>query len=122
MSTTTASAAMRTGASTFTGRYVLVDGTTVVAARGAALLSGTLLAPINHDERNVLQSGKLPWTGTMTDGKVAVGANCNDWVGSSDGTGVKAVRGSTDEPSGAWSQSTKTTCSGDGPIYCFEVP
>ena len=118
MSTSAESAATRTGAPMFVGAYQLVTGT-FVANSGADLLDGTLLAPINRDEKGVVQAGKAPWTGTMSDGTLAAGENCGDWRGSS---ANQVARGSTDATSGAWAKNTMTTCSGDAPIYCFEVP
>lgn len=118
MSTTAESAATRTGASTFGGAYQLPGGT-IVAQSGAALLDGNLLAPINRDEKGVVQAAKAPWTGTMADGALADGENCGDWRGSS---ANQVARGSTDATTGKWTKNTTTTCSGDAPIYCFEVP
>ncbi len=118
MSTSAASAAARTGAASFTGRYELVDGT-MVAQTGADLLDGTLVAPINRDEKNFFQAGKSPWTGTMPDGALATGENCDDWTGSAS---ASVTRGSTSAATSAWTKNGTTTCSGDAPIYCFEVP
>lgn len=118
MSTSTASAGTRAGVASFTGRYELVDGT-VVAQTGADLLDGTLVAPINRDEKNFVQAGKSPWTGTTPSGALASGENCDDWTGSASAT---VARGSTSATNSAWTKNATTTCSGDAPVYCFEVP
>jgi hypothetical protein len=120
-STTSASAKARIGATSFTGTYMLVDGTPI-ATSGADLLSGTLLAPINRDESGLLRASASVWTGTTPTGDLDPALNCSDWT---DNTKT-ATQGALAEKNGRWSKSGAPTFCGtvglDTPIYCFEVP
>jgi hypothetical protein len=120
-STKSAPAKTRIGATSFKGSYILVDGTPI-ATSGAALLSGSLLAPINRDESGLQRASASVWTGTTPTGDLDPGLNCSDWL---DGTKT-ATQGTLSEKNGRWSKSgNPSQCNlpgNDTPIYCFEVP
>jgi hypothetical protein len=111
-----------------TVNYVLVDGTTVVAAGWTGLASGTLQHAINLNEKggppplgntNCAGGGFLTvWTSTMANG-TAFGNNdsCAGWTGGNGGS----EWGRADVVDGTWtSWCNGGLCTWTSPIYCVE--
>ena len=118
MSTSNESASAHVKTEGYNGDYRLVDAT-LIASGGADLVSGSLRARINRDERGLLRAGARPWTGTNLNGTLdMVRGNCGEWR-SAIGT---AGRGSTDTTLPAWTANMGSGCGEMGPIFCFEVP
>jgi hypothetical protein len=133
LSSTTTSAADRLTHST--GPYQLINGTKI-ATSWAGLTSGTLLNPINVNEKGgppptapsacAALNASVVWTSTNPDGTIGTtqGATCADWTtnGSSNG----AVLGFADRidlgwTSGCASQGAGSTiCAMSAGLYCFE--
>lgn len=109
---------------TFDGRYELLDGG-AIATDKAALIGGTLLAPIDMMEDGKKASGDNGvWTGTLGDGNL--GDSCSNWT---DKSLLKlGTMGSVEKADKGWTArdgqplvSTKSwQCSQTGRLYCFE--
>jgi hypothetical protein len=114
-------------------QYVLVNG--VEVANGwNGLTSGTLLAPIDVNEKGgpaptqsnfCGESTASPvWTSTATNGSLGTtqGATCNEWMGVTGG----AVLGFADRTDSGWTEgcasqgATSTICTGNAALYCIE--
>ncbi len=99
--------------------YVLTDGHTRIAADTAALLSGTLDAPINLDEFGpVIADDEPVWTNTRTDGtRQPGGTACDDWTGD---VGTAQV-GLTSAIDAAWTDSAARDCGVPAHLYCVQI-
>jgi hypothetical protein len=101
---------------TSAGPWHLVNGQ-IVANTHAELVSGTLLRPINVDEK-----GNTPpaaedrvWTGTGPNG-VFSGPECGVWSGAG-----SARVGEAEFKDGRWTNSTVEDCGQVNRVYCFEL-
>jgi hypothetical protein len=105
--------------------YVLPDGTTVVAANWAQLLTGSLSHPIDmHPDGTAAVAGNV-WTGTGTNGYldvdgVAGGQIQNDCNGWQYGLLETGTTGASNEDSPLWTFNGWETCDKQYPIYCFQ--
>lgn len=133
LSTTTISAASRLTHSTTP--YVLINGTKI-ASSWAGLTSGTLLAPINVNEKGGppptvpstcgVNNASIVWTSTNPNGAVGttLGATCAEWTTSGSSNG--AVVGFADRVDGSWTAGCAAQgagslfCATDAALYCFE--
>lgn len=115
--------------------YVLVNGV-VVADGWDGLTSGTLLVPINVNEKGgpppILASPcggtseSVVWTSTATSGALGTtqGATCDDWASSGPTSG--AILGYADRTDSAWTDGCalqgedSTICSSNAALYCIE--
>lgn len=97
------------------GSIMLVDGLTVVVAKGTDILTnGALLHAIDHDENSKAVAATLVWTGTTEKGLVTSGT-CGDWA-VQNATGVV---GANNQTSATWSSDGFEPCTNSYPIYCF---
>jgi cysteine-rich repeat protein len=106
---------------TFTGRYILLDGGYSIIATGwADLTDGTLAHELEVDENGEVVWGELMWTNTGTDGARLSDSHCNGWTSrlASDSTAV-GVSGHTDAD---WTDAVANSCAGVLRFYCFEDP
>jgi hypothetical protein len=116
-SDSTSSAASRLGHSDVP--YVLIDGTTVVAANWAELTSGTLQHGIDMDETGVTQPVVEVWTGTDTTGSFVSGQTCSDWTVAVHASTAQVGR--SDHTDGGWTAVFFQFCDFDYQhLYCFE--
>lgn len=109
----------------YPGRYVRLDGTTIVSTK-AQLASGILLAPIDRTEKNEKATGDAKvWTGTRAEGTLL--ANCSEW--SRADNVLSGILGTTGEWSGAstlWTDDhgqpglPARACDYEARLYCFE--
>lgn len=95
--------------------YELMNGTTVAASFGG-LMSGSLMAAIDHDENGNAQTG-MAWTGTRSDGQRAAGLSCSSW--SDPGAGSNAAAGVIGAIDSTWTDSL-LLCGSSAHLYCFE--
>jgi hypothetical protein len=117
-----------------TGPYTLMNGT-VIAAGWTGLTSGTLLSPINVNEKGgpppTVSSAcgatnpSIVWTGTNADGSLAsMNGTCADWTTSGPSGG--GVLGLADRVDQSWSDgcasigSGSTICGANAALYCVE--
>jgi len=129
-STTTAAQRLTHG----TGPYALMNGV-VVAAGWTALTSGTLLVPINVNEKGGppptasstcgSTNPSIVWTATAPDGTLAaIGATCADWTTSGPSGG--SVLGLADHADKQWTDgcasvgASSTICGASAALYCIE--
>jgi hypothetical protein len=98
-----------------TDPYLLLDAT-VIAADWTALLTGTLMAPIDLDETKASVQGSA-WTGTSFPGGVASSNVCLNWKG---GQGALGDIGDTGATTSDWTFSGSLACSSAAHLYCFE--
>lgn len=97
------------------GKYVRVDGVHV-ADNHADLFDGTLMNPININEKGETQTGRA-WTGSNDAGQGAFHPACGDWsfVDANGMTGdISAVNGN-------WLEDSIITCGGGAHLYCVET-
>jgi hypothetical protein len=88
-----------------------------VAANFAALASGSLDLPMNHDETGkLITTVEDAWTGTSTTFKV--GFTCGAW--SIGDPGFDGSVGSTKSKTKSWFNSDAPQCSTSHRLYCFE--
>lgn len=105
------------------GPYRLTNGE-MVAASWTDLTDGTILAPIDRDERGNLSSGVFVcqggevWTNTTAAGAVWAATDCSDWT-SIRGTSAAGNVGFADS---SWTESgcVSITCQSGLPLYCVE--
>jgi hypothetical protein len=98
--------------------YRLVDGTTI-ANDWTDLTDGTLDAPINRQENDIVGPVRGVWTGTNADGSFQ-GSDCAAWS-SAASTGVAGTSGSTGETDFQWTFfAIQLQCSPQLPLYCFQ--
>ncbi len=103
--------------------YVRTDGTKV-ANDWTSLTSGTLLSPINRDEKAaVVATTTMIWTDTAIDGteiaQTVGGANCKNWVSTIGGD--LGVYGHVTATDGTWTNGNQQiVCTATGNFYCFE--
>ena len=100
------------------GNITLVDGLTVVVAKGTDLTSDAgLLHTIDHDQTGTAVAATLVWTGTDQNGLVYAGngAPCGDWTSSDGG----AAAGGSNQTSFTWTSDGIEPCTNSYPIYCF---
>ena len=93
--------------------YVRTDGAHV-ADDFADLVSGSLGAPIDHDEDGSAVRGDV-WTGTLDDG-AAAGSTCGGFATTA-GRGVCGDSGATD---GSWTDSFEPACTTPLRLYCVQ--
>ena len=99
--------------------YVRVDGQ-VVAKNFVDLTDGSIISPINLDEKGSDRStGARPWTGTSSAG-VPQGANCSGWKESTTGGGQAGLQTATDSRWSADDGTPLVPCKNAQRIYCFE--
>lgn len=103
----------------FSGRFVLTNGTTIIANSWGDLTKPSGLSkPISTDQNNDGASGAV-WTGTGTDGK-ATSPNCGDWSTQSDTQ--SGTQGSAAAVDKNWTAKDQpSTCDNDARLYCFQV-
>lgn len=96
--------------------YVLVGGAQI-AADWAALIDGSIDAPIDRDENGAQISDEIlvVWTGTTANG-TGVSPCCDDWTNTASG-GAKGLTSATDA---TWSFNTGQGCTTLSHLYCFE--
>jgi hypothetical protein len=101
------------------------DGTTV-AVTMADLLNCDLsrvpcqLAPMHVDiHGHLVDQDTLTWTGTRPDGRLASGANCNDWTSSSGD--ISGEGGDADELGTGWTTGSPGTCDEVRQLICFQL-
>jgi hypothetical protein len=116
------------------GPYTLINGT-VVAASFADLISGTIKAPINVNEKGgapptvavacAATNAPLVWTGTTPQGTISTGDyQCADWTSQAAGPG--AVWGGATFTDGEWTNwcssvgPASTACTITAALYCIE--
>lgn len=93
-----------------------VVGGEPIAADWAALIDGTLDAPIDRDETGAVVADEIPvWTGTSPNG-TPVTPCCEDWTSTASGSG-NGVKTATD---GTWSFNGGMPCTNVAHLYCFE--
>ncbi|MBS2020050.1 MAG: hypothetical protein JST00_44725 [Deltaproteobacteria bacterium] len=105
------------------GPWLLLDGTTVAPSR-QQLLGGTVVNPIERNEKNFKMAGHIHvWTGALPNGNLA-GTNCNDWRATT-GMGARATTPRT--PSGAITSArgaqreTGSTASSSEPVLGYDA-
>ena len=82
----------------------------------AALLAGTLQAPISLDEMsNLVSVNNTVWTGSQA-GMLA--QHCSDWSA----TNVVGTIGDAGAVDASWEGGNTSTCLATWHLYCFEVP
>ena len=80
--------------------------------------SQDLLNSIQYDEKFNVLSSVTPWTGTDSDGTVALtGNHCSNW--SSDGSGVSGQVGSATDVDDRWLEGSSVTCDNQHPLICI---
>jgi cysteine-rich repeat protein len=100
------------------GRYTLVNGL-VIAQDWASLTSGALNTTITVDENSQTQDSRA-WTGTLADGKPALGSEfCSDWDDDS-GLIFYGGAGRSLATDSGWSFYSHDECGGLNRLYCFE--
>lgn len=99
------------------GPFILVDGTQIAADR-AALLGGTLEAPISLTETGAAPISQGVWTGTNADGTKS-GFTCNGWNAAGMSGGTLGLANST---TSTWSNSGVLGCDQNNRIFCFQFP
>ena len=98
--------------------YVLVDGT-VVANDWDDLTDGTLLAPIDLNERGEQASVEV-WTNVGTDGTQLEPLNADTCDGfRSDSPTLRGRHGISTETGSAWTNAGFDTCDQEKALYCF---
>lgn len=98
--------------------YRLVDKITVVANSKGDLTDGTLDAPINKNEKGIVNNNDYVWTGTTDQGLRTMGT-CISWTA---GTPFGAYVGITSSMTSTWTYSAGVaSCGGESlRLYCFE--
>ena len=99
------------------GIYILTNGT-IIAGSKTELLSGTLIFPINLNEKSEESSSGGIWTGTDEFG-YSTGVNCYNWT--SDSNSVEGTRGKPDKKNEKWTNYNNEPCNDDARIYCFQI-
>jgi len=110
----------------FKGRYVRLDGTTIVDTK-AQLATGILLAPIDRTEKNEQATGDSKvWTGTRAEGTLL--ANCSEWSRADNVlSGVLGTSGEWNAASSLWTDDhgqpglPARACDYEARLYCFEL-
>jgi len=102
--------------------YYLIDSVTKVADNWSGIVSGSLLAGINYDEKlQFVKSGTKVWTNTHGNGLKAttdLSDTCRDWTSAGS---YHAVYGLNERFGGSgWTDSNYTKCSDAQRLYCFE--
>ncbi len=100
------------------GPFERIDGVQIAADR-AALLDGTLDAPISIDENGNPIPGNTPsvWTGTNSDGSRSANT-CQQWTLNSGGFGTNGSATRTDF---GWTRAADSACGNTGTrLYCFQ--
>ncbi len=104
--------------------YVLPDRTTIIAVNKSDLLSGSMLNPINQDEKGTALSSDNAWTGTHFDGTsftgVSTAETCNDWTTPSGLNGVSGIYGDTRLKEMRWNEEGTLPCDNMAHIYCLQ--
>jgi cysteine-rich repeat protein len=103
----------------FAGRYVLLNGTIVVAGGWTDLVDGSFV-PITIMENGMPFTPAVVWTNTKADGLPNNGGHCAGWQSTVD---VQAGYGKNVGMGKTWSDSGMLAdCLNPGRIYCFEDP
>ena len=69
---------------------------------------------------HLVDQDTLTWTGTRPDGRLASGANCNDWTSSS--AAILAAKAATlDELGTGWTTGSPGTCDEVRQLICFQL-
>ncbi len=100
------------------GPYVLVDGT-IVAVDWDDLTDGSLLAPINVNEKGEIVSVEV-WSNVATDGTVLGNASadgCSSWL--SNLPTDTGRTGLSTETGPSWTNHSSDTCEQPKALYCF---
>ena len=100
------------------GPFRRIDGVEIAASR-AALLDGTLDAPIDVDENgNTIPLVSLAvWTGTETDGRSS-GTTCMGWTLDS---GFLGTTGALNQTDFRWTRNAEGGCGNNSTrLYCFQ--
>ena len=104
--------------------YVLPDRTTIIAANISDLLDGSMLNPINQDEKGATLSDNNGWTGTYFDGTsftdVSPAETCNDWTTPSGFNGERGIYGNTRLKEMQWTEKGLLPCDNKAHLYCFQ--
>lgn len=107
--------------------YIRTDGVEI-ASDWKGLVSGGLLAPLNHDEKNMVvgfgantcdKSDSLVWTATDALGN-AQDSTCNAWLTQSQMSNGGA--GNLNALDSGWSIGCSLACSVKARLYCFQQP
>jgi len=100
--------------------YVRTDGTKV-ANDWAGLTSGTLLVPINRDEKaTVVSTSTDVWTDTATDGtEISTGSNCKGWTSTIPGS-LQGSYGHATATDATWTNAAAIVCTASNRFYCVE--
>lgn len=99
--------------------YVLPDGTPI-ATDYADLTDGTIINIIDQTQTGGTYSTNTAWTGTNSDGTLAIDEHCVSWTSNEwEGPTLGAVGkiGLTDPD---WSNQFSKLCDGDNHLYCFQ--
>ena len=101
------------------GPWYRVDGTTMIFASKAAIVSGPLAA-IDRDETNAQPpGGHGVWTGTGVNGRATTDL-CNDWA--SPGINAFGTYGLRVKTDASWTADSSAGCvAGVAHLYCFEL-
>lgn len=102
----------------FSGPFELVNGT-VVAEGWGDLTDGSLLHPINVDEKGAEVESSAVWTNTAGDGSPAGTTHCSEWT--SNMFNVSGWIGGSSEMAEAWTNGQGNSCSSSARIYCLQV-
>jgi hypothetical protein len=97
--------------------FVRLDGVPVVDSVSDLTGKNAILNPIRIDEHGADVGGKSVMTGTLPNGDVDTGSNCNDFY--SDGYGWYGAVGGTDGGPGAWTNWGAAACATSYRVYCF---
>jgi hypothetical protein len=119
LSSSTASPATRfTQPNSFTP-YTLVDGT-VIAYGWLGITSGTLLSPINKDEKGATRYYQIFTDSTVEGGEEYSDLSCADWTTGQ--SGANAIAGAAGEYRSGWTVYGVFPCDGSVPtgLYCFQ--
>ena len=104
--------------------YVLPDRTTIIAVNKSDLMSGSMLNPINQDEKGATLSSNYAWTGTHFDGTsftdVSTAETCDNWTTPSGLNGGNGIYGDTRLKEMQWNEEGTLTCDNQLHIYCFQ--
>lgn len=113
----------RLNSESFSGRYVLKNGS-LVAKGWEGLTTTNLMTPINmHANGDILpKESNKPWVWTNTrDGEIfSPTATCVNWTATPTGSGSAKV-GSAHDTSWGWSDLALDLCSKMNHLYCVEV-
>jgi len=99
-------------------RWTLGDGT-LLATSKADLLDGFLPHAISMDEYGTPDVGAFVWTGSNTDGTLAMAdRTCTDWTSSL--AGDIGVSGASSATSSHWTFSSFFGCNASNALYCLQ--